>query len=112
MIDPFCEKEDGAHQTPNSKQQEIFKRRKLNGWDRCQLLSTAPTPNMNISGMHTSKHEHLYVHKPKHSNNNTARVVVRFVEDGLEKVHNLSSRLDTVHNDALRHVMCDQEKIL
>ena len=62
--------------------------------------------------MNKTKHKHLYVHKLKHSNNNTARVVVRFVEDGLEKGHNLSSRLDTVHNDALRHVMCDQEKIL
>ena len=67
---------------------------------------------MKIGGIHKSKYEHLYVHKPEHSNNNTARVVVGFVEDGLEKGHDLSSRLDTVHNDALRHVMCDQEKIL
>ena len=51
--------------------------------------------------MNKTKHKHLYVHKLKHSNNNTARVVVRFVEDGLEKGHNLSSRLDTVCNDAL-----------
>ena len=62
--------------------------------------------------MNKTKHKHLYVHKPKHSNNNTARVVVGFVEDGLEKGHNLSSRLDIVRNDTLRHVMCDQEKIL
>ena len=110
MIDLFCEKEDGAPPKPNKEGK--LKRQKLNGWDRCQLLSTAPTPKMKIGGMHTSKHEHLYVHKPKHSDNNTARVVVGFVEDGLTKVHNLSSRLDTVCNNVFRHVMCDQEKIL
>ena len=97
---------------PKTKQEGILKRQKLNGWGQYQISSTAPTPNINISGMHKNKHEHLYVHKPKHSNNNTARVVVRFVKDGLEKAHNLSSRLDTVRNNALRHVMCDQEKIL
>ena len=85
---------------PKTKQEGILKRQKLNGWDRCQLLSTAPTPKMKIGGIHKSKYEHLYVHKPEHSNNNTARVVVGFVEDGLEKGHDLSSRLDTVHNDA------------
>ena len=109
VIDPFCEKDDGPQK---NEQGAILKRQKLNGWGRCQLLSTAPTPKMKIGGMHTSKHEHLYVHKPKHSDNNTARVVVGFVEDGLTKVHNLSSRLDTVCNNVFRHVMCDQEKIL
>ena len=67
---------------------------------------------MKISSIHKSKHEHLYVHKLEHSNNNTARVVVGFVKDGLEKGHDLSSRLDTVCNNVFRHVMCDQEKIL
>ena len=109
VIDPFCEKEDGPQK---NEQGAILKRQKLNGWGRCQLLSTAPTLKMKISSIHKSKHEHLYVHKPKHSNNNTARVVVRFVEDELEKANNLSSRLDTVRNNALRHVMCEQEKIL
>ena len=86
---------------PKTKQEGILKRQKLNGWGQYELLSTAPTPKMKISDMNKTKHTHLYVHKPKHSNNNTARVVVRLVEDGLEKVHNLPSRLNTVHNDAL-----------
>ena len=78
VIDPFCEKEDGAHQTPIIKQGTIFKRRKLNRWDQYQILSTATTLNIINSGMNKTKHKHLYVHKLEHSNNNTARVVVLF----------------------------------